>query len=136
MNKLEVEEDFKIDSNIKDMTYTEKNPFYVEVKVYKPKNLFGDLTARALTRTSKYGTYALVGLGALHAAHEIADGEDIKKEVLETALQVGATLVSTGYLGAIGYKHFGTIGSLAGMGLGSTIGAKAPELLKHSSEIL
>ena len=118
------------------MTYTEKNPFYVEVKVYKPKNLFGDLTARALTRTSKYGTYALVGLGALHAAHEIADGEDIKKEVLETALQVGATLVSTGYLGAIGYKHFGTIGSLAGMGLGSTIGAKAPELLKHSSEIL
>ena len=138
LKKLGVEEVFntKFYTNIKDITHTEAKQRFVEVKTYKSKNLFGDLTARALTRTSKYGTYALGGLGALHSVHEIVDGEDVKKEVLEPALQIGTTLVSTGYLGAIGYKHFGTIGSLAGMGLGSAIGTKVPDLFKHSPEIL
>ena len=39
------------------------------------------LCAKALTRTSKYGAYALGGLGAIHAAHEIADGENVFKEI-------------------------------------------------------
>ena len=95
---------------------------------FKSKNLFGDLTARALTRTSKYGAYALGGLGALHAAHEIADGENPIKEIAKTALQVGTTLTSVGYLGAIGYKHFGALGSLTGMGLGTAMGALVPKL--------
>ena len=128
LNKLGVKEIGKVQSNIKDISHTEKNPIYVNVKVFKSKNAFGDLTARALSRTSKYGVYALTGLGALHAAHEIAEGENIFKEVSKTALQVGTTLASVGYLGAIGYKHLGTFGSLLGMGLGTAIGTQAPKL--------
>ena len=77
------------------------------------------------------------GLGAIHAAHEIADGENIFKEVAKTALQVGMTLASVGYLGAIGYKYLGALGSLLGMGLGTAIGAGVPKLLfEHSSKIV
>ena len=137
--KLGFEEDYsqQIKTTIKDMTYTEKNPVHVDAKVFKSKNAFGDLTARALTRTSKYGAYALGGLGAIHAAHEIADGENTFKEVAKTALQVGMTLASVGYLGAIGYKHLGALGSLLGMGLGTAIGAGVPKLLfEHNSKIV
>ena len=135
--QLGFEEVEKIESKIKDMTYTEKNPFYVDAKVFKSKNVFGDLTARALARTSKYGAYALGGLGALHAAHEIADGENVIKQVAKTTMQVGATLAGVGYLGAIGYKHLGALGSLVGMGLGTAIGATVPKLFfEHNSEVL
>ena len=128
LEKLGVEEIGKLDTQIKDLTYTNENPRYVEAKIYRTKSSFGDLTARALTRTSKYGAYALGGLGALHAAHEIADGENPIKEVAKTAMQVGTTLAGVGYLGAIGYKHLGTLGSLIGMGVGTAIGAGVPKL--------
>ena len=137
MNKLGVEEDYsqQIKTNINDLTHTENKPNKVVAKIFKSKNTFGDLTARALTRTSKYGAYALTGLGALHAAHEIADGENPIKEVAKTALQVGTTLTGVGYLGAVGYKHFGALGSLLGMGLGTVVGAGIPKLVfEHSSK--
>ncbi len=137
LKKLGMEEVGKVETTIKDMTYTEKNPFYVEAKVFKSKSLFGDLTARALTRTSKYGTYALGGLGALHAAHEIADGENPIKEAAKTAMQVGTTLAGVGYLGAIGYKHLGALGSIIGMGAGTAIGTGVPNLLfEHNSKVV
>ena len=130
MNKLDVEEDYaqQIKTNINDLTHTENKPNKVVAKAFKSKNTFGDLTARALTRTSKYGVYALGGLGVLHAAHEIADGENPIKEVAKTALQVGTTLAGVGYLGATGYKHFGALGSLFGMGLGTAVGTGIPKL--------
>ncbi len=122
LNKLQIEEIDKIDSSIKSLYHTQEKPNCVKANIYKSKNLFGDLTARALTRTSKYGTYVLGGIGALHIAHQVADGENIFKETAKTALQVGATLVGVGYLGAIGYKHFGTLGSLTGIATGTGIG--------------
>ena len=135
MNKLGIEQVAVEDTTIKSLLYTNEKPNYAKAFVFKSKNTFGDLTARALTRTSKYGAYALGGLGALHAAHEIADGENTIKEVAKTAMQVGATLAGVGYLGAIGYKHFGTLGSLVGMGLGTAVGSGVPKLLfEHSSE--
>ena len=89
-----------------------------------------------MTRTSKYGAYALGGLGALHAAHEVADGENPIKEVAKTAMQVGTTLAGVGYLGAVGYKHFGALGSLIGIGLGTIVGTRVPNLLfEHNSKI-
>ena len=73
----------------------------------------------------------------LHAAHKIAEGEDIVKQISKTALQVGTTLAGVGYLGAAGYKHFGALGSLLGMGLGTAIGTGAPKLLfEHSTKII
>ena len=128
--KLGIEEVYntKYRTNIKEITSTEKNPVYINARVYKSKNAFGDLTARALTRTSKYGGYALTGLGTLHAAHEIADGEDVMKTIGQTIAEIGTTLVGTGYLGAIGYKYYGPLGSLVGIGIGSIIGSEVPEL--------
>ena len=116
-------------TDIKSLYHTENHPDRIFAKSFKTKNLFGDLTARALTRTSKYGAYALGGLGALHAAHEIADGENPIKEVAKTAMQVGITLAGVGYLGAVGYKHLGTLGSIIGMGAGTAIGTFIPKNL-------
>ena len=130
--RLGIEEIDRMRSSVKSIYHTDKNQNYVEAKVFKSKNLFGDLTARALTRTSKYGAYALTGLGALHAAHEIIDGEDVIKTIGQTVAEIGTTLVGTGYLGAIGYKHYGPLGSLVGIGIGSLIGSEVPELFfKH-----
>ena len=134
LNKLGVKEVNKLQTSIESMFSTKDIPDFVEANVYRTKNSFGDLTARALTRTSKYGAYALGGLGALHAAHEIADGENTIKEVAKTAMQVGATLAGVGYLGAIGYKHFGTLGSLVGMGLGTAIGTTVPKFIVSLSQ--
>lgn len=130
--RLGIKEIDRMRSSVKSIYHTDKNPNYVEAKVFKSKNLFGDLTARALTRTSKYGAYALTGLGALHAAHEIADGEDVVKTIEQTVAEIGTTLIGTGYLGAIGYKYYGPFGSLVGIGIGSLIGSEVPELFfKH-----
>ena len=50
-------------------------------------------------------------------------------------MQVGTTLAGVGYLGAIGYKHFGALGSLVGIGLGTAVGTGVPNLLfEHHSE--
>ena len=133
MNKLGVEELDKVKTSVETMFSTKNIPDYVEANIYKSKNLFGDLTARALTRTSKYGAYALGGLGAIHAAHEIADGENIFKEVAKTTLQVGMTLASVGYLGAIGYKYLGALGSLLGIGTGTLIGTLLPKFIFASN---
>jgi len=59
----------------------------------------------------------------------------VKKELAKAALEVTTTLAGVAYLGAIGYKHFATCGSLVGMGLGAFVGEKLPELLfEHSSK--
>ena len=62
------------------------------------------------------------------------DGENILKEVAKTALQVGTTLAGVGYLGAIGYKHLGTFGSLIGMGIGTAIGTTTPKFIFSSNQ--
>lgn len=128
LKKLCVNETKRIPSTVESLQHTIENPRYVPAKIYKSKNLFGDLTARALTRTSKYGTYVLGGIGALHIAHQVADGENIFKETAKTALQIGTTLAGVGYFGAIGYKHFGTLGSLTGITAGTGLGSLTSKL--------
>jgi len=127
--KLGIEEKALCKTDIKSLYHSEKHPDTIFAKSFKSRNMFGDLTARALTRTSKYGTYALGGLGVLHAAHEIADGENPIKELAKTALQVGTTLAGVGYLGAAGYKHFGALGSLAGITIGTIVGSYIPKTI-------
>lgn len=95
------------------------------------------MTARALLRTSKIGAGVIGGLGAIHAGYHISDGGNIFEETRKAAAEVGATLVGVGYLGALGYKHLGTLGSLVGIGAGALIGSKAPELLfEHNSKVI
>lgn len=135
LTKLGVIELEKFATNINDIAHTELKPRKVEAKIYKAPSKFGELTARALARTPKYAVGTLGSITAIHAAYEINEGEDIKKEICKTALEFTTTLVGIAYLGAIGYKHFSACGSLLGMGLGTFLGEKLPELLfEHSSK--
>ena len=136
LKKLGVEEIGRIQTNIKDMIYTEKNHFWVEAKIYKSKTKFGDLTARALSRTPKIAVGVLAGLEGIHAIYNILDGADPKKELAKAAIEVTGTILGMGYLGAIGYKYFATCGSLIGMGLGGLLGEElATQIFKHDSKI-
>ena len=79
--KLDFDEEHSqlIKTNIKDLTHAENKANYVVAKIFKLNNAFGDLTARAFTRTSKYGAYALGALVALYISHKIAEGENAIK---------------------------------------------------------
>ena len=133
--KIKENEKLLIKTSVNDITHTELNPRKVVAKVYKSPTKFGDLTARALTRTPVYAVGALGGISAIHAGYEIKEGEDVKKELAKAMLEVTTTLVGVAYLGAIGYKHFSACGSLVGMGLGAFVGEKLPELLfEHGSK--
>ena len=137
LGKLGIKEDQEkiFQTNINDITHTELNPKKVVAKVYKAPAEFGELTARALARTPKYAVGALGCIATIHALYEINEGEDIKKEIGKTALEIATTLAGIAYLGAIGYKHFATGGSLVGIGLGTFLGERIPELLfEHSSK--
>ena len=120
--KLGVEVD-DIRTDIPRIDYTESNKKMVKAKVFKTSNPFADITARALTRTSKLGAIALGGIEAAHVVHEVSNGKNFFAEAGKSALALGTTLGATGVLGAIGAKHLGPTGSLLGMGLGAITGA-------------
>ena len=135
--KLQIKEKKRFNTNINDITHTELKPRKLVAKNYEAPSKFGELTARALARTPKYAVGTLGSIAAIHAAYEINEGEDIKKEICKTALEFTTTLVGIAYLGAIGYKYFSACGSLVGMGLGTFLGERLPELLfEHSSKSL
>ena len=137
LKKLGVEEIEEVLTNIKDIRYTEKYHVWVEAKVYQSKTKFGDLTARALSRTPKIAVGVLTGLEGIHATYNILDGADPKKELAKATTEVAGTILGMGYLGAIGYKHFATCGSLIGMGLGGLLGEElATQIFKHDSKII
>ena len=123
---IDVEE---IKTNINDIDSTNLNPKKVYAKIFKTNNPFADITARALTRTSKLGALALGGIEAAHVAHEVSNGKNFFEEAGKSAVTLGTTLAATGVLGAIGAKHLGPTGSLVGMGLGAVTGATASRLL-------
>ena len=120
--KLGVEVD-DIRTDIPRIDYTESNKKMVKAKVFKTSNPFADITARALTRTSKLGAIALGGIEAAHVVHEVSNGKNFFAEAGKSTLTLGTTLGATGVLGAIGAKHLGPTGSLLGMGLGAITGA-------------
>ncbi len=112
-----------IKTKIKDIDYTYYNQKTVPAKSFKTNNSFLDITARALTRTSKLGAMALGGIEAAHVAHEVSNGKNFFEEAGKSAVTLGTTLAVTGVLGAMGAKHLGPTGSLVGMGLGAITGA-------------
>lgn len=95
----------------------------VPAKVFKCSNLFKDILARAMTRTPVLGVAAMGGIEAAHVAHEVKNGKNFFEESGKSLLTLGTTLAATGILGAIGAKHLGPTGSLAGIGLGAITGA-------------
>lgn len=96
---------------------------FAYAKTFETNNPFKDITARALTRTTKLGTLVLCGIEAAHVAHEVSNGKNFFEEAGKSALTLGTTTVATGVLGAIGSKHLGPTGSLVGISAGTLIGA-------------
>ena len=96
---------------------------FAYAKTFETNNPFKDITARALTRTTKLGTLVLCGIEAAHVAHEVSNGKNFFEEAGKSALTLGTTTVATGVLGAIGAKHLGPTGSLVGISAGTLIGA-------------
>ena len=105
---------------------------YVLANMIKTNNPFKDITARALTRTTKLGTLALGGIEAAHIAHEVSNGKNFFEEAGKSALTLGTTTVATGILGAIGAKHLGPTGSLVGISAGTLIGALTNNAMNYN----
>lgn len=116
-------------TNIEQIDSTPTHKRLVPAKVFKCSNLFKDITARAMTRTPVLGVAAMGGIEAAHVAHEVKNGKNFFEESGKSLLTLGTTLAATGILGAIGAKHLGPTGSLAGIGLGAISGAAVNRVL-------
>lgn len=140
LNSLNVEiEDF-VDTPREDIGSTKKNPIFVKALKFKGQGkfkAFGELTARAMTRTTLIGTAVLALLEVPKIFKVMGQGDTITEQAGNTAKQTvksGINLASLtagiAYGGAIGAKKFGATGSLIGMGVGATLGAFASNKLQ------
>lgn len=109
-----------------------KNEFGQEVflKEIKANNIFGELTARAMKRTTILGIAALSLLEIPKIFKATGKGKNIEEQAdstvqqtIKSGINVAAITAGIGYGGAIGAKHGKAIGSLVGMGLGAMFGA-------------
>ncbi len=116
VNKVFNIETNDVETGIKNMN---KNSECVYAHKYNTKSYIGELTARALTRTTKIGAMVLAGIEAAHFAKEVNSGKNVKKELVQSAVTYISSIAGIGYLGAIGAKYFGPAGSIIGMGLGA-----------------
>ena len=110
-------------TDIEQIDSTPKLKKKVYANIFKTNNPFKDILARAMTRTPVLGVAAMGGIEAAHVAHEVKNGKNFFEESSKSLLTLGTTLAATGILGAIGAKHLGPTGSLAGIGLGAISGA-------------
>ena len=116
-------------TKIERIDYTIKNKKFIKAKVFKTNNPFKDILARAMTRTPVLGVAAMGAIETAHIAHEVKNGKNFFEESGKSLLTLGTTLAATGILGAIGAKHLGPTGSLAGIGLGAISGAAVNRVL-------
>ena len=101
------------------------------------KSLFGELTGRAMKRTTKIGAILLAALELPRIFKAMNQGENITeqagntvKQTAKSAVNVTSLLAGIGYCGAYGAKRFGAIGSLVGMGIGAVVGATASDKIQ------
>lgn len=139
LNWLGVHQSDNIKTGIKNIGSTEAKPKFLFAKVYKSNGVFGDLTARAMTRTTKIGLIALAALEIPKILNAMGEGDTVTEKAENTAKQTAKSIANrasiTGgiaYGGAIGAKRFGHVGSLVGMGIGSIIGSFASKKLQES----
>ena len=84
---------------------------------------FGQLTGRALRRTTKLGVLALALLEVPKIITAIQKGETIE-QTAKSAVNVASITAGISYGGAIGAKYGKALGSLVGMGFGAVLGSK------------
>lgn len=128
VQKFNIQEE-SIDTNIKNITHSKDKPSVVKAKIFKTKSLFGELTARAMTRTTKLGTLVLGGLEAAHLVKEVSENKNIFVATKKSTINFASSLAGIGYGGAIGAKYFGAAGSIIGMGLGAIVGNNLGKIL-------
>ena len=129
--------------NGKNIKSSIKNLYGQEVSVQKiivKKDFLGlkELTGRAMKRTSLLGL-AFMGLLELpKIIKSITKGDDAQEKTRSFAKQVGKSSLNVfgvtagmGYIGAIGAKKYGALGSLIGMGLGVIAGAGASKWIQN-----
>lgn len=99
---------------------------------------FKDLTGRAMKRTTVLGLTFMGLLELPKVVKAFVNGKDKRDKAKQTAIQSGKSALNIfsvsagmGYLGAIGAKKFGALGSLLGMGLGVIAGATASKGIQH-----
>ena len=112
----------QINTKIENITSTKEKPSFVVAKKFVTHSPFGELTVRAMTRTTKIGAIALGSLEMAHLIKEISDGENAIKSTAKSAINLTSSIAGIGYGGAIGAKYFGPLGSLIGMGIGAIAG--------------
>lgn len=130
-------------TNGKEVKSKIKNLYGQEVSVQKiivKKDFLGlkELTGRALKRTSLLGL-AFMGLLELpKIIKSMTKGDDAQEKSKSFAKQVGKSSLNVfgvtagmGYLGAIGAKKYGALGSLIGMGLGVIAGAGTSKWIQN-----
>lgn len=124
-------------TNGKDVKSKVKNLFGEEIPVQKiivKKDFLGlkELTGRAMKRTSILGIAFMGALELPKIIKSLFKGESNKEkaksfgtQTAKSSLNVLGLTAGMGYLGAIGAKKYGALGSLIGMGLGVILGAGA-----------
>jgi hypothetical protein len=124
-NLAGIEEGDKITTKMK--TESGRDIFLNKIEA---KGLFGDLTARAMKRTTILGLGALVLLEVPKIYKAMGQGDNIgeqasntTKQTVKSGINIASITAGIAYCGAIGAKHGKAFGSLVGMGLGATFGA-------------
>ena len=82
-----------------------------------------------MLRTPILGVGALGLIEASDIIHEVKNGKNFFEETGKSVATLGSTLLATGVLGAIGSKHYGAVGSLAGTTLGALTGAVVSDIM-------
>ncbi|MDD3419123.1 MAG: hypothetical protein PHE78_00825 [Candidatus Gastranaerophilales bacterium] len=138
LNFLDVKNIDEIDTTIEKIGSTKENPKFVTAKMYQSKNVFGDLTARAMNRTTKIGVIALAALElpklfkAMNQGDSIGEQADNTiKQTAKSGINVASITAGIAYGGAMGAKHLGPIGSLIGMGAGAILGSTASNKIQE-----
>ena len=129
--------------NGKDVKSSVKNLYGKEIPVQKiiVKNDFlglKELTGRAMKRTSLLGLAFMGVLELPKIIKSATKGEDVQEKSKSFAKQVGKSSLNVlgvtagmGYIGAIGAKKYGALGSLIGMGLGVIAGAGTSQWIQN-----
>lgn len=131
------------DTKIKSILHTEENPMFI--KAYKFEGAgkfakFGELTGRAMTRTTLIGTALIAAfeLPKIIKAMSKGDGvvekaENTAKQTAKSGLSFALTTTGIAYGGAIGSKYFKSVGSIVGMGAGAVLGALTAKLAQNAA---
>lgn len=133
LKALNVSIDDVTPTTIEDIISTKKDPVFVEAFKFKGNGkfkAFGELTGRAMTRTTLVGTAVLAALELPKIFKAMEQGDNIIEQAGNTAKQtvksgINFASITTGiaYGGAIGSKYGKSAGSLIGMGAGAILGA-------------